>query len=269
MPTLVRDDGIEIHWEERGKGPLVVAMSHTFAYPEALDGLLTELASDHRVVTYDARGTGDSSRQGPYDLETDRADLEAVIEELGEPAVALAWGDSGHRAVLLATDRPELLPTVVILGGGAAVVKPEEAADTEGLQGSDAVRMAFTEMLRTDYRGALRWATSSTNPQLSDDEVRERVERGVEYSSQEATVERFRIWTQVEETAARAKSLGDRLWVIQFPTTWYPRETIDMVRERLPGAHIFELDETEGPLSRPEITASIVRLAVNLLRARK
>jgi pimeloyl-ACP methyl ester carboxylesterase len=269
MATLEREDGTEIHWEERGEGPLVVVMSHTYAYPGLLEGLLGDLVSDHRVVTYDARGTGGSSRRGPYDLATDSADLEALIEEQGEPGVALAWGDSGHRAVLLGAERPELLPVVVVMGGGAGMVRTDETAGAEGLQGSDAVRSAFTEMLRTDYRSALRWAVSSTSPQLTDDEVRERVERGVEYCSQEAAVERFRYWMQSDETAERAEQLGERLWVIQFPTTWNPRETIEMVRKRLPRAHVIELAESEGPLSRPAITAGIVRSAADPLRGRK
>jgi pimeloyl-ACP methyl ester carboxylesterase len=269
MATLVTDDGTEIHWEERGHGPLVVVMSHTFAYPGVLEGLLADLASDHRVVTYDPRGTGKSTRRGPYDLATDKTDLEALTEELGGAAAALAWGESGHRAILLAADRPDLLPTVVVMGSGGGVVSPDESASAEGLAGSEAVRTAFAEMLSTNYRAGLRWRISSTSPQLSDDEVRERVERGVEYCSEEAAVERSRYFSHNEETAPRARELGDRLWVIQFPTTWHPRETIDMVRERLPRAHVYELEEDEGPLSRPEIAASIVRHAVDLNRARK
>lgn len=267
MPKLIRDDGTELHWEERGRGPLVVLMSHTYAYPSVLAELISDLAADHRVVTYDARGTGASSRRGPYDLATDRADLEALIEELGEPAVALAWGESGHRSVLLAHDRPELVPAVIIMGGGGGVVRPDEAAaSSEALAGSRAVLDAFEEMLRNDYRGALRYVVSSTSPQLTEDQVRERVERGVEYCSQDAALSRFQTWLQVDEVAHVAERLGDRLWMIQFPTIWFPRETIGMIRERLPRARVHELDEAEGPLSRPDITAGIVRRATEPLR---
>jgi pimeloyl-ACP methyl ester carboxylesterase len=269
MPKLRRDDGAEIHWEERGDGPLVVAMSHVFAYPEALEGLLSDLAADHTVVTLDSRGTGGSSRQGPYDVATDKADLQAVIEELGGPAVTLAWGESAHRSTFLAHERPDLVPFVVIMGGGGGVVRPDEAATTEALAGSDAVREAFGEMLRNDYRGALRHIISSTSPQLSDRELRERVERGVDYCSQEAAIARLQTWMQTDELAGVAEALGHRLRVIQFPTLWFPRETIDMVRERLPHAHVHALEDTEGPLSRPDITAGIVREATEPLRERK
>jgi pimeloyl-ACP methyl ester carboxylesterase len=269
MSKLTRDDGVELHWEERGDGPLLVAMAHAFAYPQALEGLLSDLAADHTVVALDSRGTGGSSQRGPYDVATDKGDLQAVIEEVGGPAVTLAWGDSSLRSVLLAHERPDLVPFVVVMGGGGGVVSPDEAATTEALAGSDAVREAFGEMLRNDYRGALRYIISSTSPQLTEDELRDRVEHGVEYCSHEAAVARFRTWMEVDARAELAAGLGHRLRVIQFPTIWFPRETIEMVRERLPRAHVHALEDTEGPLSRPDITAGIVRQATEPLRARK
>ena len=45
------------------------------------DGLIDDLVTDHRVVTYDLRGSGQSTRQGPYDVDTDAADLAALIEK--------------------------------------------------------------------------------------------------------------------------------------------------------------------------------------------
>jgi pimeloyl-ACP methyl ester carboxylesterase len=265
-PELTPEDGVQIRWEERGQGPLVVLSMHTFAYPEVLEELIADLARDHRLVIYDARGTGGSSRRGPYDLATDKGDLEALIEEVGGPAVVLAWGDSGHRAMVLSGDRPELVPAVIMMGGGGGMVKRDEAADVEALGGSEAVREAFVEMLRTDYRGALRYVVSTTSPQLSEDEVRERVERGVAYCEREAAVARFHTWGLSDEMAEPAESLGERLWVVQFPTIWFPRETIGVVRERLPRAHVIEVGEGEGPLSQPAITAGVVRAATAPLR---
>ena len=58
-------DGVEIHWEERGEGPLVVIANQFFGEAWVFEGLTALLAEDHRVVTYDLRGTGRSSRQGP------------------------------------------------------------------------------------------------------------------------------------------------------------------------------------------------------------
>ena len=41
-------------------------------------------------MTWDARGSGESTHEGPYDLETDSSDLEAVLEHVGAAAVVIA-----------------------------------------------------------------------------------------------------------------------------------------------------------------------------------
>ena len=44
MASLERDGGIEIHWEERGSGPLVVLAPYCISYPSVFDPLEAELA---------------------------------------------------------------------------------------------------------------------------------------------------------------------------------------------------------------------------------
>ena len=39
--------------------------------PGVFEGFLSNPSRDHRIVTWDARGTGDSTHEGPYDVETD------------------------------------------------------------------------------------------------------------------------------------------------------------------------------------------------------
>jgi pimeloyl-ACP methyl ester carboxylesterase len=262
VPKLTRDGGVEIHWQQRGEGPLVVAIPHVFAYPEALDELLADLATDHRVVTYDARGTGGSTRRGPYDVATDTADLDALVTQLGGPAVVLGWGEGSHRAIVLAAERPELVAAVVVIGGGGGMVSRAEAEETdEALAGSPAVRSLFSEMLRTDYRGALRYVISTTSPQLTEDEVRQRVELGAAYCDQEAALARYSMWGEMDEVGPKSERLGERLWMLLFPTMLFPQAALERVRQRLPRAHIRVVGPHEGPLSRPDITAGIVRQA--------
>jgi pimeloyl-ACP methyl ester carboxylesterase len=85
-------DGVAIHYEERGSGPLVVIGSYWSMHPPALEPLMSELERDHRVVHYDERGTGESTMAGPYDIATGAADLRALLQALGEPAVIAGDG---------------------------------------------------------------------------------------------------------------------------------------------------------------------------------
>src|SRR5206468_9137695 len=89
MPRLERPDGVEIHWEEEGEGPLVVLSGYWSLHPSVFAPITDELRGDHRVVRYDDRGTGGSTHAGPYDLETASSDLEAVVEAGGGPAVII------------------------------------------------------------------------------------------------------------------------------------------------------------------------------------
>src|SRR5687767_9789676 len=67
MPEALTDDGVTLHWEERGDplGPLLVASMHFSATPAVFEGLWADLARDHRLVVYDPRGAGLSTRAGP------------------------------------------------------------------------------------------------------------------------------------------------------------------------------------------------------------
>src|SRR5215212_954872 len=116
MPEARTDDGIALHWEERGvpDGRLLVASMHFNAPPSVFEGLWADLARDHRLITYDLRGTGESSREGPYEMERDAADLVAIIEAVGGgPATVVAFGDGANRAVRAAALRPDLVSHVV------------------------------------------------------------------------------------------------------------------------------------------------------------
>src|SRR4051794_41773806 len=86
-------------------------------HPSSFEPLVGELEGDYRVVTYHDRGTGSSTRRGPYDLDTSAADLEAVIETAGGEAIVIAIADGCNRAVRGAAARPGLVPAGGAVGG--------------------------------------------------------------------------------------------------------------------------------------------------------
>jgi pimeloyl-ACP methyl ester carboxylesterase len=255
MPRLSRPDGVSLAWEERGQGPLVVLANQFFGQPETFAGLLDELTRDHRVITYNLRGTGESTRQGPYEPEVDAADLEAIVE-LGEvPAVLVAFADGCNRAVRVAARRPDLVAAVVSPAGNPVGLSAVEG--TDALAGSTSVLTALVEMMSTDYRGALRTMFSTANPAWDDESVRQRVAATVEMLPQEAALPRMKGWI-ADDVTDEARAVGDRLWMLEDGSNpWFPIEVARRTRAILPDAHILEVED--GAISRPDIAAGVIR----------
>jgi len=65
MPLVVVDD-IEMYYESRGSGPALVVIGGLGLEMSELDTLVSRLASSFRVVAFDNRGAGRSSKpRGP------------------------------------------------------------------------------------------------------------------------------------------------------------------------------------------------------------
>jgi pimeloyl-ACP methyl ester carboxylesterase len=257
LPLLNRPNGVQIHWEERGEGTLVVLATQFFGSPAIFEGLIADLAADHRVVTYDLRGTGDSTREGPYDVATDAADLAALIESIGGPALVVGWGDGCNRAVRVSAERPDLVGAIVTPGGNP--VGREASQGTDALVDSPSVIEALLGMIETDYRGALRTIVGGANPNFTEEEARLRVDSIVEYCAQEVGAARLRAWID-DDARELATVVGSRLWILSNAledNPWFTPAGLDRTRELLPEAHIEDIDG--GAISRPELTAAIVR----------
>jgi pimeloyl-ACP methyl ester carboxylesterase len=168
-----------IHWEARGSGPTVLIVHQVlWSYPQVYSELIDDLSRDHRVVTYDPRGCGASSREGPYDTATD--------------------------------------------------------AGT-----------------------ALRSILSATNPDLREDEVRDRVDRVSEYMDPQAARDRAEAWI-ADDPSEHARALGERLWILHSaPEPLFEGTLAARVAELYPKAHIEQLEG--GPISRPGVYAGRIR----------
>jgi pimeloyl-ACP methyl ester carboxylesterase len=248
-----------IHWDERGSGPLVLLAPYANSDPSVYDPLEAELVGDHRVMRYDDRGTGASDRAGPFDMEPGADDLEAVLEQAGAPGVVVTIGDAVHRAARVTARRPDLVDALVVPGGSPA--GRERLEDSDALVASDSVLDAFLSMGATDYRGALRTAVSAANPQMSEQDVRERVSRQVSHQPQETVVARWRAWAQDDATEA-GRACGDRLWLLYsegMTGGWFPagEEGRRLARRLFPDAHVEAVED--GMISRPDLVAGFVR----------
>lgn len=261
MAEVQTADGVTLHWEERGvpEGPLLVGSMHFNAPPSVFEGLWADLARDHRVVTYDLRGVGRSAAAGPFDIETDAADLLAVVEAAGGAAAAVvAFGDGTNRAVRAAAARPDMIRAVVGPAGNPLGRRAAEGGT--GLASSVGVLQLLQEQMRRDYRAALREMIASANPDWDDDIVRERIELTVQYCPQDAAAERLTNWIE-DDALELSLAVADRLWIIAHgQNPWFPRELAERTRELAPEAHVVELEQ--GPVTRPDLHAAVVREAV-------
>lgn len=102
--TTTSADGTTIGYRIAGAGPgarTVVLVEGALATQDNGDGkALTEaLAGDHRVVTYDRRGRGDSRAADSFTLDAELADLAAVIDAAG--GVDIVCGFSSGAVIAL------------------------------------------------------------------------------------------------------------------------------------------------------------------------
>lgn len=261
MPKLERPHDIEIHWEAHGEGPAVlIAHQLLWSYPHVYAELIEDLARDHRVVTYDPRGCGSSTRRGPYDTATDTADLEAVAEAAGAPAVAVAVGYGYNLAVRVAARRPDLISALVTVQPAAAALLPRhELKGTDVIAASDSVMEMLMQMLSTEPRAALRTILAATNPDLDESEVRERLDRVVDYISPEAGRERAETWA-ADDPTEHAVALGPRLNIIHSSAEpLFEGALAARVAELYPDARIEQVEG--GPISSPGLIAERIRAA--------
>jgi pimeloyl-ACP methyl ester carboxylesterase len=257
--SIIRPDDAEIHWEAQGEGPVVLIAHHSlWSYPAIYDGIVADLSRDHRVVIYDPRGCGSSSRRGPYEPMTDAADLTAVAEAAGDAMVAIAVTEGFNRVARVAAAQPDLIYHVIAIGPAAAAFLPHaELEGSEVLAASDSVIEMLLQMMRTDPRSALRTLLTAVNPGVEEEALRARLDRTTSYLEPQSVEERVRAWLE-DDVSEQAQALGDRLWIVHGGSDPLFEGTLRArVAELYPKAHLREL--ADGPISRPELTAALVR----------
>jgi pimeloyl-ACP methyl ester carboxylesterase len=202
-------------------------------------------------------------------METDIGDLEAVVEQAGGSALLIATADGANRAAKLAVRRPDLIGAVASFGT-APLSRPAFEGE-EGMATSDTVIDAFVEMLDRNYRGGMRSLLEATNPQASDEELRERVHMQAEFCPSEAALGRFVSWVEDDPREA-AGALGNRLWIFAaqgLAGAWLPptEELARLVEEWMPQASVVQVGAGAGPISAPRETAEEIRQVTAPLRA--
>jgi pimeloyl-ACP methyl ester carboxylesterase len=147
MPKA-RVNGVELRYEVAGKG---YPLAFVHAYPLTLEMWAPQVAylsRNFRVVTYDARGFGQSEAPQPpeaYSQETAVEDLFQLMKHLGiKQGCVIGASMGGNIALHLALRHPEILHGVVVADTGAGSDDPKafhrmveewaKAADAGGIE---------------------------------------------------------------------------------------------------------------------------------------
>jgi len=185
--------------------------------------------------------------------------IEAALQQEGvtgpgSVVVGIAYGENVGLA--LSAERPDLVRALVAPGG--IPIDRERFAGTESFSASQSVVDMLLQQAQADYRGVLRSVIASTNSQLDDDGVRERVDRTVEYAARDAALQRVDAWLSDAHQEDRARRLGERLVILGHRSNpWLPANALDIAREVLPDALIEAVED--GPVSRPDLTGAALR----------
>ncbi len=95
---VVSKDGTKITYDIWGKGPVLILVLGALNTRKTGAKLAKILSSHFTVISYDRRGRGDSTDVQPYSPNREVEDLEAVINEIGEPVYL--YGHSSGAAIV-------------------------------------------------------------------------------------------------------------------------------------------------------------------------
>ena len=134
MPDFASHDGVTLHYDDEGEGPLVVLL-HGFAADSNINfvrsGIFDAIAdAGYRVVAFDARGHGLSEKPTAperYTREAIRQDVGALLDHLGaESSVLLGFSMGGHTAIHVTSVDPRVR-ALVLLGVGSFGIDDDES----------------------------------------------------------------------------------------------------------------------------------------------
>ena len=117
---LVVVHDIEMYYESQGSGPVLLVIGGLGIEMSELDTLIDPLSSRFRVVAFDNRGAGRSSKpRGPYSIEQMADDAAALMDRLDLPrAHVLGISMGGRIALALALAHPERADRLVLVSTG-------------------------------------------------------------------------------------------------------------------------------------------------------
>lgn len=218
------------------------------------DGIAHELACGYRVIAYDRRGCGESddAADGSYDLSTQAADLQAVIEHVGASTNVLAHSAGTLVALELLRTEPHLV---------ARAILHEPAVSAEGV-GMGAAPVLLDMIAAGKVSRALRAFLGAIGdsdpeaPKLTEAEAKHALRNGRSFMANEYGITMTCVpdWDSVRASKTVAAVLLGELSIgtPREAGTRMAAELLDCPLVMVPGAH-------NGLRDRPAAAAQTVR----------
>jgi pimeloyl-ACP methyl ester carboxylesterase len=101
VETVTSRDGSEIAYDRYGSGPTVILVGGALGYRKfkTMEELAKLLAERCTVINYDRRGRGDSTEAGPFAIQREIEDIQALIAAVGGSASLWGWSSGGALAL--------------------------------------------------------------------------------------------------------------------------------------------------------------------------
>jgi pimeloyl-ACP methyl ester carboxylesterase len=167
MPKIDRD-GVEIHYEVHGSGP-VLLLTHGYSSTSAMwQGQISALSKHHKLVLWDMRGHGQSdSPDDPtaYSEALTVADMAALLDEVGtERAIVGGLSLGGYMSLAFYRAHPERVRALLIIDTGPGFKKDDareawnrrahDTADRFGREGLSVLKSLSPERSGVSHRDA-------------------------------------------------------------------------------------------------------------------
>ena len=155
--------GVKIRWRRYGDGRDTILFVPTWNFVDSrvLRHQVEGLRGQFRVITYDARGSGESDHPpSGYSFDDHLADAVSVLEATGTRASSVVAASLGtHVAVLLAVRHPGRVRRLVLVAPPMDV--PGVASSIDNTAKEDASEPSW----RTDYSSFVPWFISAVFPE--------------------------------------------------------------------------------------------------------
>ena len=261
MP-IATNGSVELHWESFGAGPPVLLIAGQGMTLEGWWATIPVLASSFRVLAFDHRDTGRSSRLArPYALAELANDAVAVLDAAGERrshVYGLSLGSLvAQELALRHRDRVNALVLGSSSAGGWAAFKPPPVSFAQtflvraGLMGPEEVAWAavpYTYAERTRRRHPERIATDIAHRLSSPPEP-------LAYVHQAAVVAAHDAYERLNRIAAPT------LVVHGEQDVFVPPANALVLAERIPGARLLTWPDAAHmyPIDEPEADHAVAR----------